>query len=238
MPNNELYLLKENKIFLPKNDWFEEREIAETTDSNQQNIIEFLIEKFEEIQNEVLGLEKEFEESNEKIKIAGKINRKKSHLLSAKAIGNYIPLFITLDKMEKIIESEVSENLNQKEILCIELEKLLDTNEWKQATEQLKILQKKYKELPSVPDLKSEEYKERFEKTIDEFFKKKQASFETFEQDLLDNLSKKMDLCEKAESLSNSKEWKKTTEMYQQLNEDWKAIGMVPKHRIEELWFR
>lgn len=238
MPNNELYLLKENKIFLPKNDWFEEREIAETTDSNQQNIIEFLIEKFEEIQKEVLGLEKEFEESNEKIKIAGKINRKKSHLLSAKAIGNYIPLFITLDKMEKIIESEVSENLNQKEILCIELEKLLDTNEWKQATEQLKILQKKYKELPSVPDLKSEEYKERFEKTIDEFFKKKQASFETFEQDLLDNLSKKMDLCEKAESLSNSKEWKKTTEMYQQLNEDWKAIGMVPKHRIEELWFR
>ena len=75
-------------------------------------------------------------------------------------------------------------------------------------------------------------------KKIDEFFKKKQASFETFEQDLLDNLSKKMDLCEKAESLSNSKEWKKTTEIYQQLNEDWKAIGMVPKHRIEELWFR
>ena len=59
-----------------------------------------------------------------------------------------------------------------------------------------------------------------------------------FELDLLDNLSKKIDLCEKAESLQHSTEWKKTTDLYIALNEEWKKIGMVPKHRVEELWFR
>lgn len=70
-------------------------------------------------------------------------------------------------------------------------------------------LQKQFKELPSVPDLKNEQFRERFEKTKDDFFKNKQASFESFEQDLLDNLSKKIDLCEKAEALQNSTNWKK-----------------------------
>jgi hypothetical protein len=49
--------------------------------------------------------------------------------------------------------------------------------------------------LATVPDLKNEEFKNRFEQAKDEFFKRKQASFESFEQDLLDNLSKKLELC-------------------------------------------
>ena len=37
------------------------------------------------------------------------------------------------------------------------------------------------------------ELKERIEKAKDSFFKAKQANFESFENDLLDNLSQKMD---------------------------------------------
>lgn len=237
MSQNELYTIKEGKIFLPATKWYEEREIGEVKE-NQQYIIDSLIDKFKELAQEVVDIRKEFDGASDKVKLASRVMRKKMHLQTTKAIGDFAALLSDLELMEEEIGKIVEENLAQKEKICQETEALLETKEWKLATDKLRDLQKQFKDLPNVPDLKNDEYKERFEKNKDEFFKRKQASFEHFEQDLLDNLSKKIDLCEKAESLQNSTEWKKTSEIYQELNEEWKKIGMVPKHRLEELWFR
>lgn len=238
MTNTDFYILKNGKIFLPATKWYEEREIAEVQENNQQGMLDLLIEKFNELIKDVEDLKKEFTSTEDKIKMAGKVVRKKLHLISAKAIGDFQPLLTALESMEEEIKKAIDENLALKEKICAEAEHLLETSEWKNATEKLRDLQKQFKDLASVPDLRNDEYKERFEKNKDEFFKRKQANFEHFEQDLLDNLSKKLDLCEKAESLQHSAEWKKTTDVYQELNEEWKKIGMVPKHRMEELWFR
>nr|MBP6314830.1 DUF349 domain-containing protein [Chitinophagaceae bacterium] len=238
MTHTDLFLIKEGNIFLPATKWYEEREIAEVQDNNAQQMIDTLSEKFAELVKEVEELKKEFDLSEEKIKMAGKVVRRKMHLITAKAIGDFQPLLTQLESMEELIKAAIDANLTSKEKICVEAEQLLETNEWKNATEKLRDLQKLFKELPSVPDLRNDEFRERFEKTKDEFFKRKQANFEHFEQDLLDNLSKKLDLCERAEALQNSKDWKKTTDIYQELNEEWKKVGMVPKHRMEELWFR
>jgi hypothetical protein len=239
MSTSENYILKEEKVFIPSTTWFEERAIADLpTEHNQQNLIDALVERFQELVDKVNELQKEFDATSDKIKLAGKVVRTKSYICTAKAIGDYPSLLTVLDKIEAVIKVAVDEVLVQKEKLCNEVEALLETKEWKNATDQLRDLQKAFKDLPTVPDLKNEEFRLRFEKAKDEFFKGKQASFESFELDLLDNLSKKLELCEKAEALQNSGEWKKTTELYQELNEEWKKIGMVPKHRIEELWFR
>ncbi len=238
MTQTDLFFIKDGKIFLPATKWYEEKEIAEVQESNLPQMVETLSEKFTDLVKEVDELKKEFEECDDKIKMAGKVVRRKIHLIAAKAIGDFAPLLSELESMEEAIKTAIDANLDSKEKICIEAEQLLETKEWKLATEKLRDLQKSFKELPSVPDLRNDEYKDRFEKNKDEFFKRKQANFEHFEQDLLDNLSKKLDLCERAESLQNSKEWKKTTDIYQELNEEWKKVGMVPKHRMEELWFR
>lgn len=233
------YVIKEEKVFLnPTAWWNEERFIAELNEVNQQNILDSLKERFKELEEKVAEIKKEFETTDEKVKLAGKVSRTKNYICTAKAIGNYASILTQLDEMEAQIKVGVDEILTQKEKLVLEAEELLKTTEWKDGTEKLRDLQKQFKDLATVPDLRNEEYRDRFEKAKDEFFKLKQASYETFEQDLLDNLSKKLDLCEKAESYSNSTEWKKTTSLYQELNEEWKKIGMVPKHRNEELWFR
>lgn len=238
MTNSELYILKESKIFLPATKWYAEREIADVQENSQQSMIDTLSEKFLDFEKELRELKDEFAASDDKIKMAGKVVRKKLHLIGGKAIGNFEPLLQDVEIMEEEIKKAIDVNLSQKEKICQEAEQLLETTEWKNATEKLRDLQKQFKELASVPDLRNDELKDRFEKNKDEFFKRKQANFEHFEQDLLDNLSKKLDLCEKAETLQHSTEWKKTTDIYQELNEEWKKIGMVPKHRMEELWFR
>lgn len=238
MTSNEFYSIKDEMVFVPANKWFDERAIGELKEANQQYTIASMQERFTELIDRVNELKKEFDEATDKVRLAGKVVRTKSYLCTAKAIGDYPSLLTQLDLMEEEIKKVVDQTLVQKEQLVKEAEALLQATEWKAATETLRNLQVQFKALPMVPDLKNEELKERFEKIKDEFFKGKQASFESFEQDLLDNLSKKIDLCEKAESLSQSSEWKKTTDLYIAMNEEWKKIGMVPKHRIEELWFR
>ncbi len=238
MINTDLYILRDNKIFLPATKWYAEREIADVQDNNQEGMLTTLSEKFTELQKEFDELKSDFAANTDKIKMAGKVVRKKLHISSAKAIGDFTPMLTDIESMEEEIKKAIDENLLQKDRICTEAEQLLETNEWKLATEKLRDLQKQFKDLSAVPDLRNDELKERFEKNKDEFFKRKQANFEHFEQDLLDNLSRKLDLCEKAESLQHSTEWKKTTDRYQELNEEWKKVGMVPKHRMEELWFR
>ena len=238
MTSNEFYSIKDEMVFVPANKWFDERAIGELKEANQQYTLASMQERFTELVDRVNELKKEFDEAGDKVRLAGKVVRTKSYLCTAKAIGDYPSLLSQLDVMEEEIKKVVDQTLQQKEQIVKEAEALLQATEWKAATETLRNLQVQFKALPIVPDLKNEELKDRFEKIKDEFFKGKQASFESFEQDLLDNLSKKIDLCEKAEALSQSSEWKKTTDLYIAMNEEWKKIGMVPKHRIEELWFR
>ncbi|MBK7691704.1 MAG: DUF349 domain-containing protein [Bacteroidetes bacterium] len=170
MTHTDLFLIKEGNIFLPATKWYEEREIAEVQDNNAQQMIDTLSEKFAELVKEVEELKKEFDLSEDKIKMAGKVVRRKMHLITAKAIGDFQPLLTQLESMEELIKAAIDANLTSKEKICVEAEQLLETNEWKNATEKLRDLQKLFKELPSVPDLRNDEFRERFEKTKDEFF--------------------------------------------------------------------
>lgn len=238
MSSSELYLIREGRILLPANTWFPERAIGHANESTLAYLIPELEGKFREIVAEAEKLQQEFAEESDKIRLAAKLSRQRHYFSHAKAIGDYAPLFSALDRMEEEIRVLVDQVIEQKEAICKEAEALLESKEWKESTEKLRDLQKKLRDLPVVPDLRGEELKARFETAKDEFFRRKQASQEQFDQELLDNLDRKMELCEKAEALQHSTAWKKTTEAFAQLTEEWKQIGMVPRHRIEELWFR
>ena len=57
-------------------------------------------------------------------------------------------------------------------------------------------------------------------------------------EQLVTNLNKKIELCEKAEALKDSKEWKQTSDILVQLQKDWKTIGPVPKKQSDVVWNR
>ena len=52
------------------------------------------------------------------------------------------------------------------------------------------------------------------------------------------NLEKKVALCEAAEALKTSTDWKKTTDQFISLQKQWKEIGAVPRKKSELLWKR
>src|SRR5690606_23132331 len=70
-------------------------------------------------------------------------------------------------------------------------------------------------------------------------YENKRKNQEAYESQMMHNLDLKLELCEKAEALSLSKEWKDTTQKYKELNEEWKTIGRVASaEKNEELWNR
>jgi hypothetical protein len=55
---------------------------------------------------------------------------------------------------------------------------------------------------------------------------------------LAENLEKKLALCEQAEALAGSTDWKATAEELKGLQAQWKALGAVPKEQAEAVWTR
>ena len=69
----------------------------------------------------------------------------------------------------------------------------------------------------------------RFRKACDEFFAAKAQHFRSLRETQSENLVKKTALCEKAEALKDSTDWKKTADEFVALQKQWKAIGAVDR---------
>ena len=79
---------------------------------------------------------------------------------------------------------------------------------------------------------------ERFRSACDEFFKRKGEYYKKLKEELSKNLERKKALCEQAEALKDSTDWKGTSETLTRLQKEWKAIGPVQKKYSDTVWKR
>jgi hypothetical protein len=78
----------------------------------------------------------------------------------------------------------------------------------------------------------------RFRAVCDKFFTLKGEHYREMKDELNSNLAKKVALCERAEALKESTDWKRTAEELVKLQKEWKAIGTVPKKHSDNIWHR
>ena len=143
---------------------------------------------------------------------------------------------------EALKETE-QHNLDQKTVICeiveaIEFDQLKTFAAWETKTQEVIALQNKWKTIGFAPQKMNVKIFERFRKACDEFFKKKGEFFKLLKEGMNANLEKKKALCEKAESLKDSTEWKETTEILTKLQKEWKTIGPVSKKYSDAVWKR
>ena len=96
-------------------------------------------------------------------------------------------------------------------------------------------LQEAWKKIGPVPRSKSEEIWNRFRSACDQFFNRKRSHFEEMDAVKIKNLEAKEALCAKLESLDGNPENPETAKAFADAAEEWKAIGMVPKDKVEEV---
>lgn len=134
-------------------------------------------------------------------------------------------------------------NADAKEALCERIEQISTENlksyaAWDEVTKQIIGLQDEWKKLGFASRRLNNELFTRFRKKCDEFFAQKAEFFKKMKEDLAANLARKNELCEKAEALKDSTDWKATTDALVALQKEWKTIGPVSKKHSDAVWKR
>ena len=143
---------------------------------------------------------------------------------------------------ENIKEKE-QRNLDEKTVICeivesMEYNKIQTFQDWHDKTEEILALQAKWKTIGFAPQKMNTKIFERFRAACDEFFKRKSEHFKSLKVNMNENLEKKKQMCEKAEALKDSTDWKATAEILTKLQKEWKEIGPVAKKHSETIWKR
>ena len=140
-------------------------------------------------------------------------------------------------------KSKEKENADAKTELCEKIEQISTDDlktyaQWDEVTKQIIALQEDWKKLGYASRKANAALFARFRKSCDEFFAKKAEFYKTMKEELSSNLAKKIDLCERAEALMDSTEWKEATEKFVELQKEWKTIGPVVKKHSDAVWKR
>ena len=134
--------------------------------------------------------------------------------------------------------NEEAKNALCEQIEAISLDELKSFAAWDEKTKAVLQAQEEWKKLGFASRKTNAALFTRFRSLCDNFFSSKATYFKSVKDDLSENLAKKLTLCEKAEELKDSTDWKKTTDKLIALQNEWKSIGAVPKKQSDAVWTR
>lgn len=135
------------------------------------------------------------------------------------------------------------ENEAAKEAICQRIEaydfaNLTSYSAWDEMTKLIIAAQEDWKKIGYASRKSNNTLFARFRETCDKFFAAKAEFFRGMKDSLAENLEKKTALCERAEALKDSTEWRKTAEELANLQKEWKTIGAVAKKHSDQIWRR
>lgn len=139
------------------------------------------------------------------------------------------------------LRAKEEDNLTRKTALCEKVEAIAKqenkgTADWERHTNEIIDVQKEWKTIGFAPQKMNVKIFERFRAACDDFFSRKAEFFKERKAMLYENVGKKKALVEKAQALTDSTEWKSTSDKLIALQKEWKTIGPVPKKIGDKLW--
>ncbi|MES2703401.1 MAG: DUF349 domain-containing protein [Bacteroidota bacterium] len=235
----ELYKIDDaGALTLTAHSNIKERVVANITAENADAVVKNLIEKFEAVEARVKEMEVEWLAAEDKLKLSDKVGHLKEYLGTVNALGDMQKPALLVHDWEHTIY-KLTEEVYAEKLKLVELaEGLGQSDQWKETTQAFKDITDKWKASGHLDRNRNDKLWNRIEAARTAFYNRKREHHQEEEKDLLHNLDLKLDLVERAEALTHSQEWKKTTEIFHKLTEEWKTIGHTLSKKNEELWQR
>lgn len=141
------------------------------------------------------------------------------------------------------LKGEQQKNLEMKTELCVKAEELAEQmltsrKEWNKANDRLLEIQKVWKTIGFAPKKDNTRIYERFRNACDRFFALKRDYYAQLKTEMDHNLQLKNEICEAAEAIMDSEDWKKTSDELIALQKRWKEIGTVSRRHSDAVWKR
>ena len=141
------------------------------------------------------------------------------------------------------VKQEQLKNLELKKEWCAKTEALAEQpytsrKEWNKASERLIEIQKMWRTIGFAPKKDNIRIYERFRSACDRFFEAKREFYAGVKSEMEHNLQLKQEICEAAEALQSSEEWKRATDELIALQAKWKQVGAVSRRYSDQVWKR
>ncbi|MBE9373100.1 DUF349 domain-containing protein [Saccharopolyspora sp. HNM0983] len=138
-------------------------------------------------------------------------------------------------KQEK--EQARNQAVARKEALAAEAEEIAaEATHWKNAGDRLREMLAEWKKIRGVDRKTDEQLWRRFSKARDAFSRRRGSHFAELDRERAAAKTRKQELVEQAEALTESTDWGETAARYKELMAEWKAAGRAPKDSDEALW--
>lgn len=141
------------------------------------------------------------------------------------------------------LKEQEDKNLELKTALCEELEaidysQIKTIKDWNNKVKEVLEIQSRWRQIGYVPRKWNSKIYKRYRAACDFFFRSKNEFYKSLREEMEENLRKKIALCERAEELKDSTDWKTTTREMIDIQKEWKTIGIVPRKHVDSIWKR
>ncbi len=186
---------------------------------------------------------KELQKLHEAWREIGPVPREQKQLLWDKFKAATAIINKRYQQFYEVERNTQKEQLQKKVELCEKAEELAgfvsdNPREWNDVTEKVIALQEEWKKTGYGPRKENAKIWERFRAANDAFFQSKRTFWNKSKEQLTGNMALKVEICEQAEKLKDSDDWKATTDKLIALQKKWKEIGPVPRKQSEIIWKR
>lgn len=175
---------------------------------------------------EIIAIQKEWE-------AIGSVPKEKAKSINKQFWSSFKSFFNKKGQFFKKIEGERKENLKLKQELVSKAELLKESEDFRKTSDDLKQLQKQWKDIGPVPEKFRNEVFVQFKQACDHFFERRRSNSGKLEKDYEENLKKKQLLCEELEKMIKSE--KIDVDRVKSIESEWNEIGFVPKSNIKSI---
>jgi hypothetical protein len=139
--------------------------------------------------------------------------------------------------------AEFDVNLAKKRELVEKMRLFVDfesdrNTEWKEKTTEVEAIMNEWKQVGFADKADNDAIWEEFKAMREKFYTTRNAHFDKIHSMFVHNQKAKTELCEQAERLRESTNWRDTSNAIKKLQEEWKQIGPVPQKLSDKLWKR
>jgi hypothetical protein len=122
------------------------------------------------------------------------------------------------------------------QIEALGTEKIDSHSGWQGQIKKMEALREAFFKTGKVPAEVTEETWAKFKNAVRAFNAHKNVFYKDIKNEQHDNLTKKLELVEKAKSLKESTDFGVTTPIMKKIQDDWKKIGHVPRKYSDSIW--
>lgn len=141
-------------------------------------------------------------------------------------------------EQQKLYIEQKNALIEEAKAVVAKIESFNGTKAWEKGTQDLLAIQERWKSIGFGPRKENEAVWRTFRGVCDEFFGHKKAFYDTVNTKFDAIAEKKVKLCEEADELKTSTDWKKAANQIIQLQKRWKDLGHSGKRHEQKLWKR